>query len=292
MKTKRVRKTQVNGLVRYPGGKGKLCKDIIPRLQRMLGERGADAEFREPFLGSGAVALAVLSKNPQVRRAWINDGDPSMAALWQTVIHNPTSLHVLVEVLPEAMRLLKVDYYRGDVELLRSIADVRDVRKHPPGIVAAAKLAVHQMSYSGFGPCGGPMTKRLSRYNVDTLCSKIYASNEILSSVKLRQGTCTCRDFEDLFDPGVAVFYLDPPYVEKGPELYQFPFTDADHERLAKRLRGEQRPWLLSYDDHPLVHRLYGDWSHIERVEVTYSANKCKSTTRKTTQELLITKEQ
>jgi hypothetical protein len=74
MKTKRVRKTQVNGLVRYPGGKGKLCKDIIPRLQRMLGERGADAEFREPFLGSGIDSRRSPSIRPHCEVADRADG--------------------------------------------------------------------------------------------------------------------------------------------------------------------------------------------------------------------------
>ena len=146
------------------------------------------------------------------------------------------------------------------------------------------KLAVHQMSFSGLGTrAGGPMTNRLCRYNVDTLCAKIYACNEILSSVKLRQDTCTCLDFEKLFDPGQAFFYLDPPYVKAGPDLYQVAFTEVDHERLAKRLRGESRPWLLSYDDHPLIHRFYGGWCRLEEVEVGCSINGCN---RKT--ELLI----
>ena len=72
-----------------------------------------NAEFREPFLGAGAVGLSLLAANPGIKRAWLNDADPAMAALWDTVIDNPTSLHVFVEVLPEAMRLFpKNDYYQ------------------------------------------------------------------------------------------------------------------------------------------------------------------------------------
>ena len=73
--------------------------------------------------------------------------------------------------------------------MLRSISQApRIVQRIPAGLVAIAmKLAVHQMSFSGLGTrAGGPMTNRLCRYNVDTLCSKIYACNEILTSVNLR----------------------------------------------------------------------------------------------------------
>ena len=130
------------------------------------------------------------------------------------------------------------------------------------------------------------MRYRLCHYNVDTLCSKIYTCNEILTAVSLRNDTCTCLDFEELFSPGDAFFYFDPPYVKAGPQLYQVAFTQADHERLARLLRKESRPWLLSYDDHPLIHRLYGGWSRIAQVEVGCSINGCN---RK--KELLITKE-
>ena len=176
------------------------------------------------------------------------------------------------------------DYYQDDTEILRSISDLREVREHPPGLVAAMKLAVHQMSYSGLGTrAGGPMSDRMCRYNVERLNARIETCHEILSSVKLRHGTCNCLDFEKLFSPGEAFFYLDPPYVKAGPQLYQAAFTQSDHERLARRLRRESRPWLLSYDDHPVIHQLYGGWSRIDQVEVGCSINGCN---RKT--ELLI----
>ena len=54
-----------------------------------------------------------------------------------------------------------------------------------------------------------------------------------------------------MFEPGKAVFYVDPPYYQARPALYQFSFVQEDHARLARLLRTETRPWLLSYDDHP-----------------------------------------
>lgn len=277
MTRKGTSKARPSGLIRYPGGKSKLLKVITSRLQRMLAELGTDAQYREPFFGAGAVGLSLLAANPGIKRAWLNDADPAMAELWDAVVTNPTSLRVFVEVTPEAMRLFpKNDYYEEDARILRSITDPRDVLKHPPGLVAAMKLAVHQMSFSGLGTrAGGPMSNRLCRYNVDRLCSRIETCHEILMSVTLRSDSCTSIDFEKLFDPGEAFFYLDPPYVKAGPDLYQVAFTQADHERLAKKLRGEERPWLLSYDDDPLVHRLYGCWCRIEEVQVGYSINGC-----------------
>jgi DNA adenine methylase len=243
----------------------------------MFANLGPDAEYREPFFGAGAIGLSLLSENPAIRRAWLNDADPGMAALWQVVVRNPVSLHVTVEVTPEAMRFFpKSDYYQGDLEVLRSLTGPEDLQRIPAVTLAVAKLTVHQMSFSGLGSCaGGPMTRRLSRYNVETLRSKIYACNEILTSIKLRNDTCTCLDFGEMFDEGDAFYYLEPPYYAAGPALYQFPFKDDDHIRLARLLRRESRPWLLSYDDHPVIHDLYGGWCRVEKVEVGCSINGC-----------------
>ncbi len=272
-------------LIRYPGGKSKLLGEITGRLRRMFRRLGPDAEYREPFFGAGAVGLALLGYNPSVRCAWVNDCDPAMAALWHSVIHDGESLSVMVEAFPEAVRLLEeCDYFRAYKGRLRSIADPSHLRRYPPAVVGLMKLAIHQMSYSGLGTCaGGPMGERLSRYDPERLIGKIGACRKILGSSQLRGQTCTCLDFERLFEPGKALFYLDPPYYKAGPALYQFAFSSPDHERLASILRRESRPWLLSYDEHPAIHDLYRGWSRIEPVEVGYSIN---GRTRKT--ELLI----
>jgi site-specific DNA-adenine methylase len=143
MKT-RVRKTQISGLIRYPGGKSKLRRVINERLQGMLGDIGPDAEYREPFLGGGAVGLSLLAENPGIQRASLNDRDPAMAALWHVVVNNPTNLRVNVEILPEAMRLFpKNDYYEQDLEVLRSISNPEDSWRVAAESLAIAKLAVH-----------------------------------------------------------------------------------------------------------------------------------------------------
>lgn len=263
------------GLIRYPGGKSKLLAEVTTRLGRMRRHVGPDAEYREPFFGAGAVGLAFLGRNPPVGSAWLNDRDPAMSALWDSVIHECESLGVLIEAFPEAVRLLDgCDYFRNYTGRLRGIVEPPHLRQYPPAFVCLMKIAVHQMSYSGLGTCaGGPMGERMSRYAPDHLLGKIGSSREILASVRLREGTCTCLDFERLFEPGEALFYLDPPYYGAGPRLYQFAFTPADHERLARALRRETRPWLLSYDEHPAILGLYRGWSRIESVEVGYSIN-------------------
>ena len=139
------------------------------------------------------------------------------------------------------------------------------------------------MSYSGLGTmAGGPMggedqSGRYDvgcRYSLPRLIKHIDKAAGLLDRVVLHPDVCSNLDFESVLRfPGDALFYLDPPYYEAGPGLYQFAFTEEDHARLATLLRGEERPWLLSYDTHPAVAGLYGGWAELGEIPVTCTIN-------------------
>ena len=267
------------GLIRYPGGKRKLLGPIASRLSSMFSDLSPEAEYREPFFGAGEVGLALLKQQPG-RRAWLNDGDPALAALWDGVVHRAEGLRMMVDLFAH---VLDAGYFFLYQKALLSIRTPTDLGGDDPGWIGLAKLAAHQMSFSGLGArAGGPMGGRLqrdpeairSRYDADSLCAKIAASSAILTAARLREGTCTNLDFARLFEaPGEAGYYIDPPYYKAGPGLYQFSFSHADHERLAALLRAETRPWLLSYDEHPAVRKLYQGWSRIEELPMGCSIN-------------------
>ena len=64
---------------------------------------------------------------------------------------------------------------------------------------------------------------------------------------------------------------MDPPYVGMGHRLYEFAFTQEDHERLAAALKSAPYRWVLTYDDVPLVRGLYPpEWC--TTFEKSYSA--------------------
>jgi DNA adenine methylase len=124
----------------------------------------------------------------------------------------------------------------------------------------------------GLDQCGSQGVD--SRYNTELICSKVNSIRDVFSSRILRGGSCSCLDFTELFVPGEAGFYLDPPYYKAGPEVYQLYFRHEDHVRLASMLKEESRPWLLSYDCHPAILDLYAGWSRIEEVSVSYSMDR------------------
>ena len=57
--------------------------------------------------------------------------------------------------------------------------------------------------------------------------------------------------------PAHSLVNIDPPYYDKGPELYTSFYTHADHAALAKAVRVITKPWMLTYDDVNQIRALY-----------------------------------
>jgi DNA adenine methylase len=134
------------------------------------------------------------------------------------------------------------------------------------------------MSFSGLGVmAGGPMHDVGCRWSPDYICKRIDCLQHLLTRAMV-----TCGDFEALLG-GDCVLYIDPPYWQKGDELYQCSFGEQDHIRLADCLRQLGDKWIASYHDCPEIRDLYAGWASIKTVEANYTIH----TSRKKT-ELLI----
>jgi DNA adenine methylase len=253
--------------MRYPGAKGKLIHEIggfIFAYYRL----NAEIPYREPFFGSGALGLHIM-KWRVLSSAWVNDADPGIAAIWQTILDQPEQLcDAILGFTPSTDA-----FYSIKSRLLAGmIAD--------PVQLALSKLAIHQISFSGLGVmAGGPLggrTQRVegaiaSRWNAERLCGEVRRAQRVMQQ---SNAVVTSLDFQAVIDgPGRAFLYLDPPYYQKGPELYQHAFTESDHLRLADCLRRTTNPWLLSYDDTPGIREMYESCEMVELTDLNYSIN-------------------
>lgn len=276
-------------MIRYPGSKKKLVDAIINRfpdemsLPLWIVTNGW--EYREPFFGAGAIGFHVMELMPQNWTAWINDKDWGLVCLWMAVRDNLSGL------------MRRIEEFTPSVEAYEQFKD-EDGDKHlDPLEVGFRKLALHQMSYGGFGVMsGGPLggKKQSSngytidcRWSVANLLHNVTECHRIFS----RLGTLriSCGDYSTLIDNDPRTFlYLDPPYYEKGPELYKYSFSDEQHLDLAKRLYHTRNPWVLSYDDHPQIRKLYS-WAHIEEIDVVYTSAPIRNKKRRKNREVIIT---
>jgi len=94
---------------------------------------------------------------------------------------------------------------------------------------------------------------------------------------RLKDVVIVLDDFErvlTLYDTPETFYYLDPPYLccIDRKDYYQHNLTLKDHQRLRGILERLKGNWLLSLDNSPEAHQLYGDREfHIETIPVTYS---------------------
>lgn len=277
-------------LIRYPGSKEKLRRDIIEyfpdQMRHALWSCARPWQYREPFFGAGAIGFRTIPHLSDRVKVWLNDKDAGMVALWRSVRDDPAGLIELVhDFTPAAdlFRLFKTEDGRTGL---------------PPTVAGFRKLALHMMSYSGLGfMAGGPLGGRdqdSAEYPVGCRWRPGRIKVEIMRLHKeLRRFPdfrLSGQDFAPLIEgaPEECFIYADPPYYEKGPGLYKHSMSPGDHERLATLLRACPASWVLSYDDHPTIRSLYS-WARIDSVNITYTTATRKGGRRPKNREVVIT---
>lgn len=84
-------------------------------------------------------------------------------------------------------------------------------------------------------------------------------------------------DFLDQILPHYYKVFInfDPPYVEKGGQLYKNSFTKDDHIVLRNHIAKCKRKWIVTYDVCDLVSTLYSEFNG-GMIDIYYSANGAK----------------
>lgn len=249
-------------ILKWAGGKRKLVPRIAPAIAARLDETGGT--YIEPFLGGGAVALALGRE-----RAVVCDAIPELAAFYQTVRDEPAKVAWALSAL--ACRGVDKDAYLS----------VRSETFDKPEFAAARVLYLNRLGYNGlwrvnqkgkynvpYGrqPYRESVVKRRSRDAVTSLFphkGKIEAVSDALAAAEI-----LCGDFEPVINragPGDLV-YADPPYDEQFNQYTAERFSELDQRRLAAALeRATHRgaAVLASNSDTPLIREIYA-WAVVE----------------------------
>ena len=261
---------------RYPGGKSKLKKNIMGALVKIAEEQQLK-EYREPFFGGGSIGLDLIDRY-SFSSLWINDKDYGVWCIWKSVCDYPDRFKDAIKNF-DIKKYFTKDRAYSFFEKLKDKVQNQTVKEKPEDIVQCAleKLLVHQTSYSGLGTmAGGPIGGRFQksnygigcRWNPDGICKKIQKIHDKVNG-RIR---CTHDSFEVVVSDGRALVYLDPPYYQKGSELYQCSFTIENHLALMNCLRKSDHEWVLSYDKCDEIEKLYS-WAHIEYFKANYVIN-------------------
>jgi DNA adenine methylase len=251
--------------LRYPGGKGKLAR-FVAEVVRANGLE--DGLYVEPYAGGAAVAWELLLTG-RVRRVHVNDLSRPIYAFWRSVLERTDDLARLVADTPldlETWARMKRTFSNPDEsdDLALGFAMFYLNRTNRSGILNG-------------GPIGG--RAQSSAWNMDARYNRLELVSRIERIAQARRRiTLTNMDAKDLLQKhkmtwtSKTLVYLDPPYFDKGPDLYYNFYKHGDHAGVACAVRTLHGvPWIVSYDDVGPIHALYEHESWLQ-YQIGYSA--------------------
>jgi len=226
--------------LRYPGGKGKL-EPFMELMIKKLNHVGG--VYIEPFAGGAGIAMGML-ENGLVSDVVINDLDKGIYSFWRAVLSETD--HFLEEIMHVP---LKMDEWKRQ----RNIC-FNDNRKYSFEL-GFATFYMNRTNRSGIikgGVIGGQEQsgnwKLDARFNREALIERIE---------KIANG----------------LTYFDPPYFDKGKQLYLNFFNYDDHIRIEKMIREKIKyDWIITYDDVPEIAHIY-DGYNMKRYDLNYSVS-------------------
>ena len=262
--------------LRYPGGKASiydLASDIITSHDMQ------SCQYAEPYAGGCGLALALLFEG-MVDELYLNDIDPSIASLWQTILKEPDALAKLI-----ANTKIDMD------EWYRQKAIQNDKANADPLSLAFSTLYLNRTNRSGIikaGVIGGKAQagsyKMDCRFNKNDIIKRIYAIAQRKNKIHIFNLDAV-EFIGQLENLALAkpLLMIDPPYYNKGQQLYTNFYKHEDHVNIARKLSETNLPWLLTYDNTPEISDLYREFAQYE-FNISYTL-----ATKRKGNELLIT---
>jgi len=243
--------------LRYPGGK----TSIFPFVAKVFYENDlVGASYAEPYAGGAGLALKLLFAE-YVEKIYINDLDKAIFAFWQTVTTNSRAFCDWIS---------NVEISVENWHFYKSVQS--NPNEHDEFTLAKSTFFLNRTNVSGVikgGIIGGYDQKGVykidARFKKDALIEKI----ERISCFKhrIRVSNLDGLEFIKRMDrkKEEIFIYLDPPYFQKGADLYLNFYQKEDHRKLSNAVHRIKKKWMVSYDNHDFILNLYG-----EKAKITY----------------------
>ena len=278
--------------LRYPGGKSRACT----KMDQYFPDLREYAEFREPFLGGGSVAIHVSKKYPHLKIT-VND-------LYEPLINFWTQLQQFGDELTDKL----IDYKTNHPDPPKELRKEEDTKFPAKELFlnskevinnkslddierAAAFYIVNKCSFSGLTESSS-FSKQASVSNFSMKgIEKLRGYSEIISHWHINQYSYEYCLRENIHDN--LFMYLDPPYDIKD-NLYgkQGSMHEGfDHDKFAEDCQSSTIDMLVSYNSDQLVKdRFTGVQWNAAEFNLTYTMRSVGEYMRnqKTRKELLL----
>ncbi len=251
------RRNSMKSPLRYPGGKTRAIKILVPLIERLF---GPIVKLTSPFCGGCSIEFHI---NAPITT--INDKFEPLYNFWLQVRDNkPALIGLLREYKTQGIDRNMFQHMRTTI----MNTDIDSVKR------AAMYFIINRCSFSGATLSGGfsveAADKRFTTNSIDTL-SKLDITDYNISN----------HDFSEIIakTPCDHIIFADPPYyLEKKSRLYGNNgdmHEDFDHIGFFHSITKFSGNWLITYNDHPKIRELYSDYE-ILSAEWAYGMNKSK----------------
>jgi DNA adenine methylase len=226
--------------------------DLVATTLRLNGlDRG---HYAEPYAGGCGLALTLLYEG-FVSDIHINDIDLAVWSFWHSVLNETEALIDLINVTP-----VTVEEWKRQ----RAINKEHDLSRTLE--LGFSTFFLNRTNRSGVIGSGGVIgglnqngNYRIDcRFNREDLARRIrrvsrYADHIHLTRFDALDFLGHCKEVL----PSESFLFIDPPYYQKGPELYTNFYKASDHISLAAEVLETEFPWIVTYDDAPEISELY-----------------------------------
>ncbi len=250
--------------LRYPGGKACLY-DLTTKFlaENDLNQRN----YVEPYSGGCGLALSLLYTG-HVTQIHLNDLDRAVWAFWKSALDQNEQLARLIETavvsIDEWERQRELQFRKADADILE---------------LGFSTFFLNRTNRSGIIHSGGIIggKSQAGEWKIDCRFNRDDLSKRVRRIAKYRNRISVYNEDAEIFMdrigvsiPNTSVMYIDPPYYEKGSQLYKNSYRKSDHERLANRISILTNPWFLTYDNVPAIRSLYSEFESVE-LDIGYS---------------------
>ena len=227
-----------------------------------------NVQYVEPCAGGASLALALLY-GEYASCIHINDLSRPIFAFWYTALYNTEQLCQRIE--KTAVTMEEWNRQREIYEASEA-ADLSDL-----GFAAFFLNRTNRSGIIGGGVIGGKNQngswKLDCRFVKEELIRRIRRMSRYRTRIHLYQQDALefTADIVANLNDNVLAFY-DPPYIERGQDLYLDNYELEDHRKLADRVCRLSQPWIVTYDYDAAVGRELFPRQRFLGFELSYSA--------------------
>ena len=245
--------------LRYPGGKSK----IAPYVQSLIYSNNLEGcNYIEPYAGGASVALSLIM-NGTASIVHINDFDWRIYAFWHSILNNCDEFCERIESVP-----VSIDEWNKQKDILKNFEDYSIFD------VGFSTFFLNRTNISGIlkaGVIGGKNQhgnwKIDARFNKKGLVDRIRKIHDFKTGIKIyNKDACDfIRSMQSSLPSEKSFYYLDPPYYNKGQQLYLNFYKPEDHSNISSLLEKlKDSYWIVSYDN---VEQIKNNYSKFRQKE-------------------------